>query len=217
MTKVREGKFELWLNYYSFATVDEDDCLGPDHSESSNQTWYPMNSQHPNAPTPISPTYSHHEGAPNTARNSTNDPQYLYRHNQLPPGNVGQYPYGYNEIPTGNVARWAGETPQKSILDEILGPVRSDASVHGGRPVDFQTMHYSNLGTPIAGYPIACETPQSVYPSIIEFPQPERTIAGFPIGAGPEGDSHAGDFETCSLNTSTQGSPVTRRRLSSEF
>ncbi|GAW21617.1 hypothetical protein ANO14919_111400 [Xylariales sp. No.14919] len=135
--------------------------------------------------------------------NSVGGPSHQYRHGQ---------------VPIGHVARWAMEGPQGSLLDEILGPMRPDASMCGGRPVDIQTMHYSTSGIPISGDPIVCGTTlANELPSIVEFQQPETTIAGFPIGAGPEGESHAGDFETCSLQSSFEDSPVKMRRLSSEF
>ncbi|KAI0974323.1 hypothetical protein F4678DRAFT_486196 [Xylaria arbuscula] len=130
------------------------------------------------------------------------------------------HPYGRDWIPDGQIARWASEGPQGpgSLLDQILGPVEPDASVYGGHPVDIQTMHYPKNGVPIAGNPIVCGTSQAnALPSIVEYPQPKKTLAGFPIGAGPEGESHAGDFETCSLHSSYEDSPVSMRRLSSEF
>jgi hypothetical protein len=129
-----------------------------------------------------------------------------------------QAAYMHNRTPVGHVARWAMDGAPGSLLDDILGPVRPDPSVYGGRPVDIQTMHYHTEGLPIAGHPIAYgPPPDSGLPTMVEFAQPATTIAGFPIGAGPEGDSHAGDFETCSLYSSLRTSPPRRRRLSSEF
>ncbi|KAI1356369.1 hypothetical protein F5Y01DRAFT_309783 [Xylaria sp. FL0043] len=128
------------------------------------------------------------------------------------------FPSGYDHIPTGDIARWAVDGPQSSLLDQILGPVGPDALKYGNRPVDIQTMHYPRPGLPISGNPIGYETFQgSGLPTTVEYEQPERTLAGFPIGAGPEGESHAGNFEDCSLQSSLGGSPVRRRRLSSEF
>lgn len=101
-------------------------------------------------------------------------------------------------------------------MDDILGPVRPDASIYGGHPVDIQTVHYPGNGLQIAGNQTICGPfEQTGLPSIVEFQQPQVAIAGFPIGAGPEGQSHAGDWETCSLNF--RNSPIRRRRLSSEF
>ncbi|KAI1118986.1 hypothetical protein F5Y14DRAFT_438442 [Nemania sp. NC0429] len=120
--------------------------------------------------------------------------------------------------PAGHVARWALNGPPGYLTDSILGPVRPDASTYGGRPVDIQTVHYpgTNNSLPVADNLVACgSTEQTEPPSIVEFQQPQVTIAGFPIGAGPEGESHAGDWENCSLNF--RNSPVRRRRLSSEF
>ncbi|KAI1279887.1 hypothetical protein F5Y07DRAFT_405533 [Xylaria sp. FL0933] len=129
-----------------------------------------------------------------------------------------QFPSGYDHIPTGDIARWAVDGPQGSLLDQILGPVGPDALKYGNRPVDIQTMHYPKPGLPISGNPIGYETFQeSRLPTTVEYEQPERTLAGFPIGAGPEGESHAGDFEDCSLQSNFGGSPARRRRLSSEF
>lgn len=125
--------------------------------------------------------------------------------------------FGDDRTPVGHVARWAGDGPPGYLMDKIVGPVRPDASTYGGRPVDIQTVHYpGNDGLPIAGNPIVCGPfEQTELPSIVEFQQPEVNLAGFPIGAGPEGGSHAGDWETCSLNI--RNSPTRRRRLSSEF
>jgi hypothetical protein len=128
--------------------------------------------------------------------------------------------YGYQQVPTGHAARWAYEAPPGySLLDQILGPIRP-AAEYQGRPVDVQTMHYQNDDVPISGNPISpSEMEESELPSIVEYEQPETTIAGFPIGAGPEGDSHAGNFESCSLRSSSVDfqSPIMKRRLSSEF
>ncbi|KAI0404848.1 hypothetical protein F4802DRAFT_213644 [Xylaria palmicola] len=132
-------------------------------------------------------------------------------------------PFGYDRIPFGQFARWSLEGPKGSLLDEILGPLGPGADAHGGRPMDFQSVHYPSNSLPIAGSPIAYGSAphyEGGLPSIVEFEQPEATIAGFPIGAGPEGESHAGDFEACSLRSnsgSEGGSPVRMRRLSSEF
>jgi hypothetical protein len=106
-----------------------------------------------------------------------------------------------------------------SLLDDILGPIGPDvAKYRSERPVDVQTMHYEKNEVPISGNPIV-DGPfrESQLPSIVEYQQPSTTIAGLPIGAGPEGDSHAGDFSECSLYMSTEDSSVMKRRLSSEF
>ncbi|KAI1740036.1 hypothetical protein F4680DRAFT_458758 [Xylaria scruposa] len=133
----------------------------------------------------------------------------------------------HGRVPPGHVARWSMEAPPGSLLDEILGPLKHDPCVYGGRPADIQTVHYPTNGIPIAGSPIVCgpfADSERQLPSIVDFQQPPITLAGLPIGAGPEGQSHAGDFDACSLkSSSTQStitedySPVRRRRLSSEF
>ncbi|KAI1128930.1 hypothetical protein F5Y10DRAFT_264680 [Nemania abortiva] len=126
--------------------------------------------------------------------------------------------YMSGRTPTGHVARWATNGPPNSLLDDILGPIQEDQTAYGGRPVDVQTMHFQPRGPPIVGYPIASgPTPESSgLPTIVEFSQPDTTLGGFPIGAGPEGESHAGDFETCSLNLEDfQNSRASRRRRSS--
>ncbi|KAI0523725.1 hypothetical protein F5B22DRAFT_633843 [Xylaria bambusicola] len=228
----KSGRCKCPVSFERYKPLDTSDCqdetynLGRDHSESLNQTWETqydlsssMDSHNPNAHAVVAPTYTAYAGTSSTNNNAANDSQYRPVYNRLPSGPVTQYPYGYSQTASGNFARWTAEGPQKSLLDEILGPTRPDASRHGERTWDAQTMHYPNVGTPIAGVPIACGIAQeSAFASAVEFPQPERTIAGFPIGAGPEGESHAGDFEACSLNSSnTADSPVRRRRLSSEF
>ncbi|KAJ8129914.1 hypothetical protein O1611_g3715 [Lasiodiplodia mahajangana] len=123
--------------------------------------------------------------------------------------------------PAGHIARWAMDGPPESLLDEILGPIHPGPSAYGERPVDVQTMCFQPTGNPIAGTPIAWgPSPESSgLPTIVEYSHPETTLGGFPIGAGPEGESHAGDFETCSLNLGDFGddTPVLRRRLSTEF
>ncbi|KAI0863746.1 hypothetical protein F4860DRAFT_511640 [Xylaria cubensis] len=134
-------------------------------------------------------------------------------------------PYEHGRVPPGHVARWAMEGPPGSLLDEILGPLNHNASVYGGRPADIQTVHYPNDSIPIAGHPIVrgpFASSKGQLASIVDFQQPVTTIAGFPIGAGPEGQSHAGDFEACSPKSGTESStatcsPVRMRRLSSEF
>ncbi|KAI1299136.1 hypothetical protein F5Y03DRAFT_408906 [Xylaria venustula] len=182
---------------------DETDRPGFDYSDSPEQ----IRKMSHNNQAPVNPVVSYKSDARTWVTNkfSADDPF---------------HPYGRDWTHTGQIARWASEGPQGpgSLLDQILGPVGSDASVHGGHPMDIQTMHYPKNGVPIAGNPIVCETSQeSALPSIVEYPQPKETLAGFPIGAGPEGESHAGDFETCSLNSSSELSPVSMRRLSSEF
>ncbi|TRX90134.1 hypothetical protein FHL15_009053 [Xylaria flabelliformis] len=145
-------------------------------------------------------------------------------HGSSPVNNI-RNPYEHGKIPPGHVARWAMEGPPGSLLDEILGPLNHKASVYEGRPADIQTVHYPNDSIPIAGHPIVCgpfANSKGQLASIVDFQQPVTTIAGFPIGAGPEGQSHAGDFETCSPKSSTESSteicsPVRMRRLSSEF
>jgi len=92
------------------------------------------------------------------------------------------------------------------------------------RPVDVQTVHYSlpKDNVPIVGNPIdvsvsaagntaTANENEMQLPTIVEYPQPKEVIAGFPLGAGPEGQSHAGDFEDCALNLRK------RRRVSNEF
>ncbi|KAK5624723.1 hypothetical protein RRF57_000439 [Xylaria bambusicola] len=204
---------------------DEDNGFGRDYSEPLNQTWgtqydlsSSMNNHNPKASAAVTPAYTAYAGTSSANKNVTHDSQYRPVYNRLPSGPVAQYPHGYSQTLAGDFARWAAGGPQRSLLDEILGPTNPDVSWYGERTWDAQTMHYSNVGTPIAGAPIACGTVQdSTLSSSVEFPQPERTIAGFPIGAGPEGESHAGDFETCFLNLNTTDSPVKIRRLSSEF
>jgi hypothetical protein len=97
-------------------------------------------------------------------------------------------------------------------------------------PVDVQTAHYSlpKDNVPIVGNPLNVSVSavgdtattnengnesenEMQLPTIVEYPQPEEVIAGFPLGAGPEGRSHAGDFEYCALNLRN------RRRVSNEF
>ncbi|KAI0877560.1 hypothetical protein GGS24DRAFT_497704 [Hypoxylon argillaceum] len=131
-----------------------------------------------------------------------------------------QAAYMDDRIPVGHVGRWAMQGAPGSLLDNILGPIGPDPSIYEGRPVDIQTAQYHTEGIPIAGNPIAWGPPpeSSGLPSIVEFGQPATTVAGLPLGAGPEGDSHAGDFETCSLYSCLERSPPPRRRRqSSEF
>lgn len=125
--------------------------------------------------------------------------------------------FGDSRAPVGHVARWALNGPPGHLMDDILGPVRPDASTYGSRPVDIQTVHYpGNTSISTADNLIARDRfEQTGLPSIVEFQQPQVTIAGFPIGAGPEGESHAGDWDDCLLNC--RGSSIRRRRLSSEF
>ncbi|KAI0539991.1 hypothetical protein GGR58DRAFT_523507 [Xylaria digitata] len=174
-----------------------------DYSDSPDQTQKTGYDSHPNPPLTAASPYGSDTRASSIDNNSTDGPNYIF---------------GHERVPGGHVARWAMEGPQGSLLDEILGPIRPDASLYGGRPVDIQTVHYRPSGIPISGDPIACGTSRkSDLPSIVEFQQPRTTIAGFPIGAGPEGESHAGDFESCSLQSTYEESPVKMRRLSSEF
>ncbi|KAI0555561.1 hypothetical protein F4679DRAFT_594045 [Xylaria curta] len=132
-------------------------------------------------------------------------------HGKNPVDNI-RNPYEHGQIPPGLVARWAMEGPPGSLLDEILGPLKHDTSVYRGRPADIQTVHYPTNGIPIAGNPIVCgpfANGDGQLPSIVDFQQPVVTLAGFPIGAGPEGQSHAGDFEACSLKSSSTKSSST--------
>ncbi|KAI0203902.1 hypothetical protein F4808DRAFT_476231 [Astrocystis sublimbata] len=136
--------------------------------------------------------------------------------------------WNFTRISPGKIARWNMDNPNGSLLDTILGPVKNGASApgYGNRPVDVQTIHYESNGLPIAGSPIVCGSyskDEGQALSIVDFDQPDATIAGFPIGAGPEGHSHAKDFASCSLkSTSSEScsedwSPIMKRRLSSEF
>lgn len=96
-----------------------------------------------------------------------------------------------------------------SLLDRILGPVSA-------RGVDVQTMHYENDSIPIVGNPLftgPSEEVENELSSIVQFAQPDDNLAGLPIGAGPEGDSHAGDLAACKLFS---GRPY-KRRVSSDF
>ncbi|GAP87337.1 hypothetical protein SAMD00023353_2700760 [Rosellinia necatrix] len=128
---------------------------------------------------------------------------------------------GHNQVPVGHAARWALKGDPGSLLDQILGPVGPDPTAYGDRPVDIQTMHFQNDSVPIVGKPLACgELEEDALPSIVEFAQPEITLAGFPIGAGPEGDSHAGPWDTCSLYSSYSNlgdMPPRTRPLSTGF
>ncbi|KAI0430207.1 hypothetical protein F5Y09DRAFT_356214 [Xylaria sp. FL1042] len=180
--------------------TDEDESPGIGYSDSPDQvqkTSYDVSS----------PTYSYKLKAPMTAIPS-------YASDVRTPSidkNLGadpHFPHGYDQIAAGDIARWAVDGPQGSLLDHILGPIGPDTSKYGGCPVDIQTMHYPKTGIPISGNPIACETSQeSGLRSIVEYQQPEKTLAGFPIGAGPEGESHAGDFDACSPQSGSGGSP----------
>ncbi|TGJ85907.1 hypothetical protein E0Z10_g2900 [Xylaria hypoxylon] len=194
------------IDYYQ----DENDGPMLDYSDSQDQTWktgYNQSSskenRHPNPPMTAASSYGSDARTSSIDNNSVDGPHYLF---------------GHEQVSTGHIARWTMEGPRGSLLDEILGPIRPDTSAYGGHPVDIQTMHYSTSGIPISGDPIVCSAPQeSELPSIVEYQQPQATTAGFPIGAGPEGESHAGNFETCSLYSSYEDSPVKTRRLSSEF
>ncbi|KAI1430059.1 hypothetical protein F5Y12DRAFT_793213 [Xylaria sp. FL1777] len=199
--------FERYKPLDSDYDQDEDDSPGLYYSDSPDQsrkTWNdlstPKDSYNPQAPVNFTPSHEYDARTPPSMdKNFADGPHYPY-------------------IPTGQVARWAMEGPQGSLLDEILGPIGPDASIYREHPVDIQTMHYPNSGIPISGDPIVCGTfHEGALPSIVEYRQPKKTLAGFPIGAGPEGESHAGDFETCSLQSSYEDSPVKMRRLSSEF
>ncbi|KAI0114005.1 hypothetical protein GGR51DRAFT_578255 [Nemania sp. FL0031] len=120
----------------------------------------------------------------------------------------------------GHPARYVMDGPQESLLDEILGPIHPQAPAYDEHPADIQTMYFQPTGAPIAGTPIAWgPTPESSgLPTIVEFTHPETTHGGFPIGAGPEGESHAGDFDNCSLNLAAfKDTPVIRRCISTEF
>ncbi|KAI1436770.1 hypothetical protein GGR50DRAFT_701431 [Xylaria sp. CBS 124048] len=106
-------------------------------------------------------------------------------------------------VPLGQAARWSfyGQSESESrFLGPNLGPIQYTMP---GRPIDIQTMHYDyqkEHSAPIVGNPVACGPfGEDQLPSSVEYQQPEDTIAGFPIGAGPEGDSHAGDFKDCNL------------------
>ncbi|KAI3342638.1 hypothetical protein F4824DRAFT_494436 [Ustulina deusta] len=209
------GKCECPVSFERYKPLDidydydENDSPELDHSVSPDQTRNtkhhlssPKDSYDPKAPVIATPSYEAHARTPSNDKNFADGPR---------------YPHGHNQIPTGHIARWAVDGPQGSLLDQILGPIEPDAPRYGGHPVDIQTMHYPQRGIPISGNPIVCGTSQgSGLPSIVEYQQPKRTLAGFPIGAGPEGESHAGDFETCSLQSGSEGSPVKMRRLSDE-
>lgn len=138
----------------------------------------------------------------------------------------------------GQTARWSMYPPHLSILDEILGPIdhlaiTNQTHTHHhdatGRPVDIQTAHYYPDNVPISGNPIVDGPSYSNIPTIVEYSQPSITIAGFPLGAGPEGQSHAGDFEACKrpysdneefviyFSTDDEDAEPVRRRRSNEF
>ncbi|KAI1812989.1 hypothetical protein GGS20DRAFT_555364 [Poronia punctata] len=117
-------------------------------------------------------------------------------------------PYGFQslpQIPIGEPTHSLPSQAYNSILDNALGLVGPRPTRFMGKaPLDIQTAHYEmNESTPIAGCPIT-EGPQggegSDMRTIIECPAPQRIIAGFPLGAGPEGDAHSGSFEQCDLN-----------------
>ncbi|KAF2964774.1 hypothetical protein GQX73_g8799 [Xylaria multiplex] len=188
---------------YSYIIPDDQQGSKLDYSNSPDQTQKTGHEYYPNPPPTVASPLRSNARASSIDNNSADGPNYLF---------------GHERVPVGHVARWAMEGHQGSLLDEILGPIRPDASLYGGRPVDVQTMHYKPSGIPISGDPIACGTTRkSDLPSIVEFQQPRTTIAGFPIGAGPEGESHAGEFEACSLQKTYEEPPVKMRRLSSEF
>ncbi|KAI0442290.1 hypothetical protein F4803DRAFT_551310 [Xylaria telfairii] len=210
----KSGQCNCPVSFERYKPLDIEDDQDEHNNPEPDQAWkasyspsFPKEASHPVPPPAAASSYQTNMGGPARGNN--------------PADNVHN-PHEYDQIPPGNVARWAMEGPPASLLDEILGPVRNDASVYGGRPADLQTVHYTTPGVPISGYPIICGPfPESEdeLPSIVDFQQPDVTIAGFPIGAGPEGESHARDFETCSLkSSSSEGcSPVMMRRLSSEF
>ncbi|KAI1750882.1 hypothetical protein F4782DRAFT_548280 [Xylaria castorea] len=210
------GQCKCPVSFERYKPLDIGNCPDEDNSPEVVQAWKTSYSPsffneagHPEPPPAAASPYKTNAGTSNHG----NDPVDTIRN---------PYEQQHGRIPPGHVARWAMEGPPGSLLDAILGPVRhDDASVYGGRPVDVQTVHYPNDGVPISGYPIVCgpfPEGEGELPSIVDFQQPEVTIAGFPIGAGPEGESHAGDFEACSLRLSSEDdSPVKLRRLSSEF
>ncbi|KAJ3563458.1 hypothetical protein NPX13_g8189 [Xylaria arbuscula] len=143
----------------------DNDFPEPDHSQLQNQPWYPMNSRNPTAPAPVSPPYNPYVGTSSIAENSTN---------------------AFNQTPPGHVARWAGEAPQGSLLDEILGPVRPDASAYRGRPVDIQTVHFSNIGTPIAGNPIVCGALRARSLRLLSFTRQKEPLPDFLLAPVPK-------------------------------
>ncbi|KAI1178800.1 hypothetical protein F4777DRAFT_62549 [Nemania sp. FL0916] len=72
--------------------------------------------------------------------------------------------------------------------------------------VDVQTVHVSPPEVRIPGHHIGVGLSfQDELPSTVEYPQPEDNLAAFPIGAGPEGQSHAGSFDNCRLNVNIFG------------
>ncbi|KAI2636133.1 hypothetical protein GGS21DRAFT_543045 [Xylaria nigripes] len=184
------------------------DTAEMEHSRSSHQV-------HHTSFEPTQPT-AYYNPTTSTAWQGTNYEK--AETNTMNPDVGAQNPYGYNRTPVGHVARWAMDGPPGSLLDEILGPIGPDTARYQGHPVDVQTIHYQREGIPIAGNPIACDVmEESKFPSTVEYQRPESTVAGFPIGAGPEGESHAGDFAQCSLQLDLGSPPARRRRLSSEF
>ncbi|KAI3322047.1 hypothetical protein HD806DRAFT_545284 [Xylariaceae sp. AK1471] len=200
-------------NFCLHAILDKsnDDSPELEHSDSSGQACKDSHE-------PTSPKEAHDPQSPTAATSSHEDDSATARPNVIPVDNAYNS-FGYYQIPAGHVARWTMDPPPGSLLDEILGPVGPDAAKQKcHRPVDVQTMHYQQDEIPISGNPIV-DGPFKAdeLPSIVEYQQPNTTIAGFPIGAGPEGDSHAGDFGECSLYMSSEDSPVKKRRLSSEF
>ncbi|KAI0486495.1 hypothetical protein F4859DRAFT_511483 [Xylaria cf. heliscus] len=233
------GQCRCPVSFERYKPADVGDSLDEDDGTEVARAWNPSydraffkEASHPShlEPPPPDPSYSMNPGPSSDGANPAN--------------NMRNNPYEHDRIPPGHVARWAMEGPPGSLLDEILGPVARhhgapvpvSAPTRGGHPADRQTVHYETSGVPISGYPIACPpfatSEGAGLPSIVDFGQPDVTIAGFPIGAGPEGEPHSRDFETCgrSLRSSSNSggdrdddeddnddSPVRMRRLSSEF
>ncbi|CAJ2501213.1 Uu.00g040660.m01.CDS01 [Anthostomella pinea] len=106
--------------------------------------------------------------------------------------------FPHNKPAIGTPARWTCSPPDLRPLDMILGPINPS-------PVDLQTTQLMHLPqeTLIVGAPLAViAEAKSEIPSMVQFQPLDTPIAGFPVGAGPEGESHAGSFDECELSLS---------------
>ncbi|OTB05946.1 hypothetical protein M426DRAFT_21377 [Hypoxylon sp. CI-4A] len=85
----------------------------------------------------------------------------------------GYVPVHTMEPPSGRPARWACAPHDSSVVNRMQtdNPAVM-AQQHASHPLDMQTVWYNPTETP---------------------------IAGLPVGAGPEGDSHMPPFEECEL------------------
>ncbi|KAI0397856.1 hypothetical protein F5Y17DRAFT_476562 [Xylariaceae sp. FL0594] len=150
----------------------------------------------------------------------------------------------------GVVSKGLAAPSQKT--DENLKRNAAESDNRGGglsRPVDVQSVHFHLredtvriVGKPIEITPASItgstggtqnntadykkmkpgETLSDTLDSCVEYHPPEKVIAGFPLGAGPEGESHAGDFEDCDLNLRKREreqdqEQKQQRRVSNEF